>query len=1226
MFLRSVFVYAVFSLIIFSSLVFGFKYDKIEGGDDFYLDAPSRVQTNDFIVSMAIEGPKVVDRLTFYDYFNNSATIHRTNFPQPVNVAAGDIYFYSFNISKNSLFQNGSTAAIRARTDMDIGFDEEGPIYVKFVTQSLPTFANWFLGDTHLHSIYSNNVAEFGARVNDTFYTLEDVGLNWATLTDHSFAMDPNSFNQMKTECNNFNGCIVGEEISCTWNIRGINPYSHFLGYDLATYIEGNEFEANLRANNLSCSKVGFQETVGELHFGYVAHPELGAEYLNDTEGFKEDPFRRPWRDYTAPYAGLQLWNEDDVDNRDLTFNRSYDSEMLRQKRRIYISAGTDSHGDFNHGFGSVWTGCYANPFSKENVLASLKNGKCYMSNGPALKMEHFGGGQLLMNGDIIKKTTQPSLNFAITYKSTEEFGTVDNIYVIKNGQVVADVGQGAYSGNSPIGWADNAVPNEGYYRLYALTSKGYEAFTNPIFITKPNISLSVSSATKNPNPNDNLFLRITAKNNNWQILNSLTLNYRQAYNDTAITQQISVPVPSYKTNFTVDIPIGKMNWGTLEFWAAGTDIFGGNWQSPIKKVAIEKQPLTSMDSDEQLKVAKFMEKYQLAPFEIYFDGRFDSTCDMLELRNNLNLSQKWFPMKCVKDVVNGTLVMWALYNNTGNYFTMYQIGNAVVDGNATAEFKSERFSYQGSTYDKYKTIHLSSTSNNQTRFEIAVLEGNTKRSGGENNFVPFGVNIIHGAESANGTTKLYYTSFNIFKYAFGSFHEPRNSYISLENEMRPFKQLMVESYNTIEQDALYDTRIYGTISNSWQLGINSTFQSDSSNNVQGYTVASSEPRQLFAPRQNPFGIFVYLGSPANLTITDAIGRKTGFANGQFINEIPGAEIIESGGKEKYFLPAGDYYFQINAFDYGTYDFKIIDENEKEAIELNGVAITPTSSDNVNFAGNSMEIATNENKQIPITISALSDSSILDLTYNAESGKTKNIDVVEPIAGRINQAPGIHAVLVENETARVNDTLNISIDAIDLDSGQIFYEIWFDDKLISTNSTATYNLNNATIGAHDLTLIVNDNGLSTIDNRQINILDYADLFISNLFIESDYEEVIDGDIVNITAAIGNKEGKFGGRKVKIDFSVDGNLIETLDNIYMQSNSTQNFTISWTATEGNHSMTVEAFDTTGYENNTELMDNSESANLVVYGCLLNDPFHSPTSPRYLDLIRKCAPNI
>ncbi len=53
-----------------------------------------------------------------------------------------------------------------------------------------PWPAGWYGGDTHFHTMYTNNIAEFGAPLPAVALTAKAMGLQWMTTTDHSCDID----------------------------------------------------------------------------------------------------------------------------------------------------------------------------------------------------------------------------------------------------------------------------------------------------------------------------------------------------------------------------------------------------------------------------------------------------------------------------------------------------------------------------------------------------------------------------------------------------------------------------------------------------------------------------------------------------------------------------------------------------------------------------------------------------------------------------------------------------------------------------------------------------------------------------------------------------------------------------------------------------------------------------------------------------------------------------
>lgn len=63
---------------------------------------------------------------------------------------------------------------------------------IRLASQSLPLrdSSQWYYGDTHYHSSYTNDIKEFGGPVPDSRAAAECIGLDWLLLTDHSVDLD----------------------------------------------------------------------------------------------------------------------------------------------------------------------------------------------------------------------------------------------------------------------------------------------------------------------------------------------------------------------------------------------------------------------------------------------------------------------------------------------------------------------------------------------------------------------------------------------------------------------------------------------------------------------------------------------------------------------------------------------------------------------------------------------------------------------------------------------------------------------------------------------------------------------------------------------------------------------------------------------------------------------------------------------------------------------------
>lgn len=80
-------------------------------------------------------------------------------------------------------------------------FEQVRPLSIFLAGEALPLrdTVQWYYGDTHYHSDYTNDVKEFGNPVPDTRAAAERIGLDWLVITDHSVDLaDQNPFWEVK--------------------------------------------------------------------------------------------------------------------------------------------------------------------------------------------------------------------------------------------------------------------------------------------------------------------------------------------------------------------------------------------------------------------------------------------------------------------------------------------------------------------------------------------------------------------------------------------------------------------------------------------------------------------------------------------------------------------------------------------------------------------------------------------------------------------------------------------------------------------------------------------------------------------------------------------------------------------------------------------------------------------------------------------------------------------
>jgi hypothetical protein len=325
--------------------------------DGYILDIPWRIENSEInIPILAVDNDWLtyadINNIYVYDHNNGDSLVASTNWGsrQPID-SSNTPFFYLFNIDKNLFVQVDGEVSIRIKFDLHWCPDNwEGPKNVRTSSDDIPKVTDWYCGDVHLHTNYTNNAVEYGAPIYATRASNNAMGLDWMIVTDHSFDLDLDKWDLMTVDCdvhsNNVFRVLPREEVSCylpgTDIIPGKYQYNHLLVYG-ADFIPGGEWEDGTGSDHTPAEVIAIVNSQGGVT--YPAHP------------MDDDPFRDPWQDYSLNFNGLQIWNYGSSDNIvKLESGIELWKGLLKDGRYIYIEGGTDAHGDFNTLAGGVKT------------------------------------------------------------------------------------------------------------------------------------------------------------------------------------------------------------------------------------------------------------------------------------------------------------------------------------------------------------------------------------------------------------------------------------------------------------------------------------------------------------------------------------------------------------------------------------------------------------------------------------------------------------------------------------------------------------------------------------------------------------------------------------------------------------------------------------------------------------------------------------------------------
>ena len=390
------------------------------------------------------------------------------------------------------------------------------PFDVFFATELLPRLPDFYAGDLHTHSRYTEDQVEFGAPPRAMVPLAQAAGFHFLAITDHSYDLDDDPQNYLRNDPDRRKWqaflqevaslhspsfvVLPGEEVSCG-NANRRNVHLLILNHERFVPGAGDSAEKWLRTDpDLSIETILKQAEPQALYF--AAHPGAVPPFLE-----RQLLGRGAWDAIDVRHSGLhglQIWNgeKEDVQRAERLW-----VETLLQGRRLRIIAGSDAHGNFGryrqiqmphwkmrqeprfHVFGLHRTLAWLpEGLSRETVLQALAEGHTSLSEGPALVLFAYAPDRPpVPMGGVLRRSCG---YLHITALSSSEFGGLIRLilYLGRIGaereEVFLDIplqGQSAYDAHLPIRTTEPV-----YYRaeVVSRTPEGrlLRAITNPIW------------------------------------------------------------------------------------------------------------------------------------------------------------------------------------------------------------------------------------------------------------------------------------------------------------------------------------------------------------------------------------------------------------------------------------------------------------------------------------------------------------------------------------------------------------------------------------------------------------------------------------------------------------------------------------------------------------------------------------------------------------------------
>jgi len=476
-------------------------------------------------------------------------------------------------------FSSGDIIYLKATIDYEDGlpWDEylSKILEIRITEEGLPKFDGWFQGDCHFHTSFTNNPYESGGTFEMIHHSARAMGVDFVMTTDHA-SDSCYIFGILVDDLNLSDWLAIPDSIAVYGSsnpiiIRGeeaeiqslTDGRNHLLIHGADDFFSAPIPNANPTRTQQDARNflLASPEAVS-----YPAHP-YNPDYIWAYESIDSG-------NAIGVFQGIQIWNERSVyevdvdmdeycdpfpfDDGEMIRDGVWDSDLLdgieqwdlflanaiaeaseEPPRKIFISGGSDAHGDFNYflfhpfilglpspdvlatdnAFAKVRTMVhYGTEPSSRAILHALRNGNSLMTDGPVVVFEVFGEGtkKILGESDTISFSGGDSI--LVKYKGSADFGgLLEEMKIVRiyNGpdspdEVFLDHYISGIEGyfsipvDPPIdsGWCCYRIEAATFAHgeQYISPNDCYRCYTNPIwFYVLPDTPLTVAEADNRP-------------------------------------------------------------------------------------------------------------------------------------------------------------------------------------------------------------------------------------------------------------------------------------------------------------------------------------------------------------------------------------------------------------------------------------------------------------------------------------------------------------------------------------------------------------------------------------------------------------------------------------------------------------------------------------------------------------------------------------------------------
>jgi len=360
--------------------------------------------------------------------------------------------------------------------------------YMMINKEDLTSFPDWYLGETHSYSNYTDTLYDFGAPLESISKAGYCIDLDWLAITDNSTSdgfSSSEDFDDRTQKMISQNGIlpqpllIPAEEVICSQDNGGAgSQYGKLLVYG-SGYIPSIPGPRN--------SLLSSQEVIAAVE------EAGGASFVEEL--LADNFFNAPWDTLPENLTGIEIWKGGDPYSGDNGLMLDEWVSYLLEGKRPYAIAGSGAIGEF-YKLGKVRTAAFLpGGLTEENLVNALIGGHTILTSGPLVtfsienenKTEFFIGE----NSEPVLQGKEFTVSYR--YKCDSIFGEIEDITMH-----IGTIGENETS--VPLDMDEKEIditpflaPNkETYIRISARSAVGetdYFGLTNPIWVRFTNLA-----------------------------------------------------------------------------------------------------------------------------------------------------------------------------------------------------------------------------------------------------------------------------------------------------------------------------------------------------------------------------------------------------------------------------------------------------------------------------------------------------------------------------------------------------------------------------------------------------------------------------------------------------------------------------------------------------------------------------------------------------------------